>query len=247
VRDHVTGQLCCHLCGRWFVALGSHVRSHGYSAAQYREAMGLQRGRALVSADLAGSIRERQARTYRESASMRAHFAGHQDLARDGTLAQRAMVSNTPRDDRPERVRTRSQQLASGRRTLARRRGERLEARLADLGAAGLGDYLRQAYAAGGNVEDLARATGLGRERLRQALADAGVTVRPTGTNTASGKRARARAAEAAAAARLGTDDLIHWLSQRRDAGWTLTQLAAQVGHSTHWVRWRLPQEDLPS
>lgn len=241
VREPGTGQVCCHLCGRWFVALGSHVRQHGYTAAEYREAMGLGRGRALVAADLSGSIRARQTWAYRESPTTRRHLAGGQALARDGRLAAEALRSNTARDDRLERSWTRVEQLAAGRQTQARRRNERLASRLNSLGAIDLVTYLRDAYAAGAGLEDLARATGLGRSRLRAALVDAGVTVRGTGTNTLAGKRARAEAAEAEAAARVGTDDLAAWLRQRRAAGWTLTRLGAAVGHSTHWVRRRLP------
>ncbi len=29
---------CCHLCGRWFAALGPHLRTHGYTADAYRAA-----------------------------------------------------------------------------------------------------------------------------------------------------------------------------------------------------------------
>lgn len=47
-RDAETGRLCCHLCGRWFRSLGSHVRAHGHTADTYRESMGLCRTRALT-------------------------------------------------------------------------------------------------------------------------------------------------------------------------------------------------------
>lgn len=50
----------------------------------------------------------------------------------------------------------------------------------------------------------------------------------------------RAARADEVAAARVGTDDLVAWLTERRLAGRTLTELASAVGHSTHWVRWRL-------
>lgn len=43
VRDPTTGRVCCHLCGRWFRSLGSHLRRHGLSATSYREAVGLCR------------------------------------------------------------------------------------------------------------------------------------------------------------------------------------------------------------
>lgn len=102
-----------------------------------------------------------------------------------------------------------------------------------------LGGYLRGAYADGASLETLAADTGLGHKRLRSAMTEAGVTLRPQGSNTPEGKRSRARTAEATAAARVGTEDLQSWLMERYRDGWSLTRLGAAVGHSSHWVRWR--------
>lgn len=35
------GRVSCHLCGRAFDQLGPHLRSHGWTAARYRDAVGL--------------------------------------------------------------------------------------------------------------------------------------------------------------------------------------------------------------
>jgi len=53
-----TGEgLLCHECGRAYEHLGLHVwRGHGMTAAQYREAHGLQRGRGLVAKELRSRI-----------------------------------------------------------------------------------------------------------------------------------------------------------------------------------------------
>jgi hypothetical protein len=59
-----TGRVCCHLCGRWFVSLGGHVRRHGYTADSYRKAMGLCRSRPLVAEALSRSIATRQRLAY---------------------------------------------------------------------------------------------------------------------------------------------------------------------------------------
>lgn len=241
--DPDDGRLCCHLCGQWFVSLASHVRSHGYTADGYRAAMGLLRGRGLVAPDLSATIRRRQARAYRASDHVRSRFAANQARARRGELAQRALRSNTAHDDRPERRRGRAEQLDAGRATSAQRRERRLAARLGAADAPTLADHLSEAYAAGASLEDLRRTTGLGRDRLHKEMAAAGIMIRPPGANTSTGKRSRAGRAEIAAALRVGTGDLPDWLGQRRAAGWTLTQLAAAVGHSTYWVRWRLPAE----
>jgi hypothetical protein len=49
--------LVCHECGRAFPNLGLHAwRGHGTTAAQYREAHGLQRRRELVSSELRARI-----------------------------------------------------------------------------------------------------------------------------------------------------------------------------------------------
>ena len=51
--DETSDGLVCHECGRAFPSLGLHAwRGHGMTAAQYREAHGLQRGRGLVSSQL---------------------------------------------------------------------------------------------------------------------------------------------------------------------------------------------------
>jgi len=56
------GRLCCHLCGRWFTALGVHVGVHGHTARTYREAIGLPAGRVLATAEVSESIRAGKAR-----------------------------------------------------------------------------------------------------------------------------------------------------------------------------------------
>lgn len=112
------------------------------------------------------------------------------------------------------------------------------------VGGASLTAYLVDAYNDGASLEQLARTTGLGRDRLRAAMASAGIDVRPTGVNTSDGKRSRARQADQAAAERVGTTDLRRWLTDQFAGGATLSELGRRVGHSSHWVRWRaLPGE----
>ncbi|MEV7930474.1 MucR family transcriptional regulator [Kitasatospora sp. NPDC088779] len=53
IFDDDGSTVLCHECGRRLKGLAFHVnRAHGMSAAQYREAHGLARGLALISADL---------------------------------------------------------------------------------------------------------------------------------------------------------------------------------------------------
>jgi hypothetical protein len=237
VRDE-NGAACCHFCGEWFQALGSHVRVHGYSAAAYREATGLTKTRPLAAPSVSSAISKRQLAAYRQSADMQARFAAGQDMARDGTLAARAVTANTRR--RPESATIARNALEKGRETNRAHLEATRQTRLADLGASSLDEYLRSAYGAGASLDDLARTLRSGREQLRQAMVAAGIQIRPSGRNTIDGKRARARYADAVAATKVGTQDLTGWLVERRAKGWTLAQLASAVDHSPPWVRWRL-------
>lgn len=48
----------CHICGRWYQALGKHVSmSHGITPDEYRQMFGLNRGTGLCSPALAERIR----------------------------------------------------------------------------------------------------------------------------------------------------------------------------------------------
>ncbi|AGZ41087.1 MucR family transcriptional regulator [Actinoplanes friuliensis] len=237
--DDATGRLCCHLCGRWYTSLGSHVRAHGHTADSYRSTLGLCAGEPLTARGLSAAIRDRQARRYRSNTELRDAFAA-------GAAQLRHTRDASARLEEPEqRVTRRRAALQAGRETTAARRRRELDDRLTRLGHPDLAGYLRSAYAAGAGLQALAAATGLGRARLRAALDVAGVAVRPTGVNTAEGRRSRALSADRAAAVRVGTDDLHAWLGRRRTEGWSLVRLAAAVGHSTHWVRWRLDKTDV--
>lgn len=240
VRDVDTGRVCCHLCGRWFVALGAHVRVHGYTADGYRAELGLCSSRALAGADLSTQLRRRQRAAYVGNAEIREHLGLGQAMALSGELAWRRRVTAVSRPEPAQRVRERAENLATGRVTQEAARRRRLADRLAALGAADLPSYLRAQYTAGASLETLRAATGLGREQLRRALADAGVQVRLPGVNRPAGKQARAYAADVRAAERLGVADLHGWLLERYGEGWTLQRLGRAVGHSNHWVKWRL-------
>lgn len=240
VRDADSGRVCCHLCGRWFVALGAHVRVHGYTADTYRTALGLCSSHGLVAEVLSEQIRRRTAAQYEADPDVRERFAVGQAMARSGQLAWRRRAATASQPEPAQRVRERREQLAAGRASQDAARHRQLAGRLAALGAMDLPSYLRSAYAEGASLDSLAEATGLGRVQLRQALAEAGVQVRSTGINTTKGKRSRALTADARAADQLGVADLHGWLRDRYAEGWTLVQLGRAVGHSSHWVSWRL-------
>ena len=175
-----TGRVCCHLCGRWFVSLGGHLRTHGHTAESYREAMGLCRTRRLVAEGLSRSIAARQASAYRRSPALRARLATGQRHSRTGHLAGLARTARGAAAS-PELVRIRRTALATGRATRATRREQDLARRLRELGADNLAAYLHQAYAAGASLRQLGAATGLGYSRLRREIDAAGVVLRPAG------------------------------------------------------------------
>ncbi len=178
VIERGTGRVCCHLCGRWYVSLGGHLRKHGHTAESYRETMGLCRGRPLVAEALSRSIATRQSQAYRRSPELRARLAVGQDLSKTGQLATLAVTAHTT-NPAPELTRLRRAALDAGRATRAARRDRELARRLGELGFDDLPGYLRHAHSTGASLRGIARATGLGWARLRRELDAAGVAVRP--------------------------------------------------------------------
>lgn len=245
VTEEQTGRLCCHLCGRWFRALGSHVRVHGHTADTYRETMGLCSTAALTCGDVSTALAARGAQRYAEDVELRTMFTDARERLQSRRPERKRGDVDAAEPAQRRAIRTRT--LASGRATTARRHAEQRGHRLCQLGFTDLHDYLRSAYAAGGSLERLAQATGLGRATLRRELDAAGVDIRATGRNTPAGKWSRAEQAERIAAERVGTDDLNQWLRERRDSGWSLSQLARASGRSYHWVAWRLDKRGAAS
>lgn len=197
-----TGRVCCHLCGRWFVSLGGHLRTHGHTADSYREAMGLCRTRPLIAQTLSRSIAERQARAYRRSPAVRARLATGQHLSRTGQLTGAARTARATSTS-AELARLRRAALEAGRATRAARREQDLARRLAALGIDDLAGYLREACAAGASLRSLTRVTGLGWARLRREIDAAGIAPRHragrrSGPGTSRGRTANSRGGTAA-------------------------------------------------
>jgi hypothetical protein len=244
------GRLACHLCGGWFTHLGAHLRRHGWTAAQYRDAAGLPLHVALCSADLSGQIAVRQKRAWDASPSVRARLEPGLVMARNGELSRLSAEAGRDRatsGQQSEASRTaRAQQLAAGRAAQARQRQARLDGVVAAAGAADLHALLRDRYADGLSLDQLGRLTGLGSARLRAELRAADVEIRPTGVNQLASKQARADRNDALAAAQVGTADIRAWLLSRYEHGVTLRVLASQTGRSIPWVRSRLASTPRP-
>ena len=177
VIESGTGRVCCHLCGRWYVSLGGHLRAHGHTADSYREMMGLCRSRPLVAEALSRSIAARQSEAYRRSPELRARLAIGQELSKAGRLA--TLAHNTrAASASAERARIRRAALEAGRKTRAAQRDRALVRRLRELRFDDLAEYLQHAYSAGASLRQLAKVTGLGWARLRREMDAAGITVR---------------------------------------------------------------------
>lgn len=178
VTESGTGRVCCHLCGRWYVSLGGHLRTHGHTADSYRETMGLCRRRPLVAAALSRSIAARQSEAYRRSPALRARLALGQELSKTGQLSALAGTAHTTSPP-PELTRLRRAALDAGRMTRAAQRDRVLARRLHELGFDELASYLRHAYSTGASLRRIAKATGVGWARLRRELDAAGIAIRP--------------------------------------------------------------------
>jgi hypothetical protein len=199
VTESGTGRVCSHLCGRWFVSLGGHLRRHGHTAESYRETMGLCRNRPLVAEALSRSIATRQREAYRRSSELRARLAVGQELSRTGELATLAATAHAVGSS-PELVRLRRAALDAGRVTRAARRGRALSRRLRELGFDDLAGYLRHARSTGASLRTIAKATGVGWTRLRRELDATGIAPRQAGcTSDRSGNDRTGYAAEAIA------------------------------------------------
>lgn len=169
VVEPSTGHVCCHLCGRWFVSLGGHLRTHGHSAETYRDLMGLCRRRPLVAEMLSRSIATRQRTAYRRSPALRAQLAIGQELSKTGQLTILAATAHTDSPP-PELTRRRRAALEAGRATRAAERDRVLSRRLHERGFDNLTGYLRHACSAKVSLRTMAKETGLGWARLRREI-----------------------------------------------------------------------------
>ena len=100
------GGLICHECGAERAFLGRHVRVHGMTAAQYREAHGLGRSTSLASPDLLGRWSENAAGRVGSAEWERFAAARDPDTAREESA--QVWREETPRPAVMERLRLRA-------------------------------------------------------------------------------------------------------------------------------------------
>ncbi|WP_333766889.1 hypothetical protein [Streptomyces sp. IBSBF 2435] len=178
---------------------------------------------------------------YAASPLTRAHFAAGQAMARSGELVRRRWDGEQDKADAEQLRRVRQDALTAGRRTRARAAEDRLAATLRTGGFTDLGHALRTVCTEQQNsIEDTARILGVGRNRLRQLLAEHGIRIRPTGQNTTAGRYARIQLNDRKAAERVGAHDIGAWLCDQAASGAALRELAAATGRSIPWVASRI-------
>ena len=237
-------RVACHLCGRWFRSLPAHLPAHGWDAARYRAAFGLEAGQPLEAA----ATRARRAAAFvprlvfepavREGARTGRARARAGELARDAADAARG---------RPHPPQRRAKTLAAlaavdparvAAASTARGRAHRAAvaaSAAARVGAAGLGEHVLRRRAAGVPLAAVERECGLPKDWLSKHLA----AVDPA---AAAAVRVLAAAVPAAGsgavdwpkiAAAQGFPDVVGYLRDRHAVrGWTVARVAAEAGVS---------------
>jgi hypothetical protein len=140
-------RVLCHLCGKPFRLLSAtHLRRHGWTPLEYRQAFGLNRGTPLCAPVLSEQRRAVGRDRYAHDARVRTGLAQGQELVRSGAalgLAHAAM----PAGSAPLQRRLRAAETTAPARR--HRRDEALmrrQARVRELGFATDRAYLRDRY-----------------------------------------------------------------------------------------------------
>lgn len=184
-------RVCCHLCGRWFLSVASHLPYHGWTKDAYVEAFGLERSNPLSGEATrkrrAAALTARQAV---EPAIVRAQ-AEARARARDGSLTAAATAAARGRRQPAER-RAKTLATLAGIGAAARAEGSRrhaqdqLERRAHEVavrfGFADAGAYLSERLARGMSMAAISREAGLHKDwvsRHLRAVAPRAIDVRP--------------------------------------------------------------------
>jgi hypothetical protein len=61
--DEATDRVRCHECGKWFVSMSQHLRTHSMTASEYKDKHGLRRAAGLCGMRLGVEFRQRGSRT----------------------------------------------------------------------------------------------------------------------------------------------------------------------------------------
>jgi hypothetical protein len=227
-------RVCCHLCGRWFLSVASHLRVHGWTKDGYVEAFGLESGNSLAGV----ATRKRRAAalaarrvvdpTLREAQSSARERARKGELTRAAAAAARGRAH--PLERRPKTLAAlamaRPEARAAG---YARWHRERLAAIAADVAArfgfADFASYVAGRMSTGMSMAAISREAGLHKDwvcrHLAQVAAEAALAGRPDHRD----QRWRP------VLARLGFPDLAAYLRVRHvEQHRTIAAIAAESG-----------------
>jgi len=167
----------CHLCGRWFLSVASHLRVHGWTKAEYVAAFGLELGNPLSGT--ATRKRRSAALTARLAVEPAIQRAQAEARARAGSGALTVAASTAARG-RPHPAQRRAKTLAAlsgisqqARAEGNRRRADRHRAEIAAEVAGRFGfdtfaGYLVDRRAAGTTWKSLAAESGVAETTLRR-------------------------------------------------------------------------------
>jgi ROS/MUCR transcriptional regulator protein len=175
-------QVQCHLCGRWFRALGTHLRYiHEVTVEEYRVIAQLRPRRPLEAPATLEGRAARMRRMIATDERVQKGMAKGVGLARTGELQRQAEVL---RRERPQTAETRKL-LAEGAREINRRRGEtylrKREQRAHELGFESLKDlYSRRYRQDQARIQDLAQELGCAINAVRGDLKRLGLGPDPT-------------------------------------------------------------------
>jgi ROS/MUCR transcriptional regulator protein len=231
-------RVTCHLCGRSFRSVVAHLRSHGWTKAQYCDTFGLERGQSLEGPDT------RKLRSVSFSArlvfdpAVRDGSARGRARARSGQLTQEAASAARGRPfPEQRRQRSRTAMSASARMQLARANRERAAERLAAVagevarrqGYADIGQLVRDGLAAGQSLSAISRACGLNKDWMSRHLP----RLAPTAAAAAIAGDGRLDPRWLPALRTIGFEDVGSYLRQRHLVEhWSVNAIAREVGLS---------------
>jgi lambda repressor-like predicted transcriptional regulator len=233
-------RVCCHLCGRWYLSVASHLPVHGWSKAEYIAAFGLELGNSLTGE----ATRKRRSVALTARAMVEPAIQRAQSVARERTRsgALTAAASKAARG-RPHPAERRTKTLATlaaigaearanGAREAARRRHQQTAAAIANrFEFAGFHAYVRHRLNAGLSLAAISREAGLHKDWLSRHLA----SVAPELAQDLDLLRpATDEIRLQPTAKRLGYPDVGSYLhGEHRQRHRTVARLAAEAGVST--------------
>lgn len=176
-------RVLCHLCGRPLRLLSTtHLRQHGWTPQEYREAFGLNRSTPLCAPAVSERRRVIGRDRYAANARVREGMARGQELVRSGTALRQAHAAMPPGSARLQRRMTAADVTAEARERRHLQAVARRRERIRGLGFATERAYLRDRYLRRGwGIARIKAEMQVGSGVVEQLLDAAGIARRPPG------------------------------------------------------------------